>query len=175
MRKAACDQDEIQMITPSEYLQVETVHQEVMPCLSSWGANGFFEVWLNDGNDWIYPHLHCAEERMVELATRFPDAQGDLRRALNQAARELLLAQASDWAFIITTNTSVEYAEKRTRDHISRFNGIYAQITENRIEPNWISELEWKDNIFAEIDYHAYSPIHRHPHAGAVYISKDND
>lgn len=174
MRKAACDQDEIVMVTPSEYLQIETVHQEVMPCLSSWGANGFFEVWLNDGNDWIYPHLHCAEERMVELAGRFPDADGDLRRALNQAARELVLAQASDWAFIITTNTSVDYAEKRTRDHISRFNGIYQQIVENRIEPAWISELEWKDNIFAEIDYHAYSPIHRKAQAGAVYTS-DND
>ena len=174
MRKAACDQDEIRMITPSEYLQIETVHQEVMPCLSSWGANGFFEVWLNDGNDWIYPHLHCAEERMVELCQRFPDAQGDLKRALNQAARELLLAQASDWAFIITTNTSVEYAEKRTRDHIARFNGIYAQIVENRLEPQWISELEWKDNIFQEIDYRAYMPVDRHPHAGAVYTSDDD-
>ena len=174
MRKTACDQDEIVMITPSEYLQIETVHQEVMPCLSSWGANGFFEVWLNDGNDWIYPHLHCAEERMVELTRKFPNADGDLRRALNQAARELVLAQASDWAFIITTNTSVEYAEKRTRDHISRFNGIYFQIMENRLEMNWIAELEWKDNIFAEIDYHAYTPVNHKASAGAVYTSDDD-
>ena len=113
-------------------------------------------------------------ERMVELCQRFPDAQGDLKRALNQAARELLLAQASDWAFIITTNTSVEYAEKRTRDHIARFNGIYAQIVENRLEPQWISELEWKDNIFQEIDSRAYMPVDRHPHAGAVYTSDDD-
>lgn len=171
MRKTACDQDEIVMITPSEYLEIETVHQEVMPCLSSWGANGFFEVWLNDGNDWIYPHLHCAEERMVELCQRYPNADGLLRRALNQAARELLLAQSSDWAFIITTNTSVEYAEKRTRDHIARFNGLYEQIVENRLEPEWLKELEWKDSIFQEIDYRAYTRVNHRAEAGAVYIS----
>ena len=111
---------------------------------------------------------------MVELTRKFPNADGDLRRALNQAARELVLAQASDWAFIITTNTSVEYAEKRTRDHISRFNGIYFQIMENRLEMNWIAELEWKDNIFAEIDYHAYTPVNHKASAGAVYTSDDD-
>lgn len=171
MRKTACDQDEIVMITPSEYLDIETVHQEVMPSLSSWGANGFFEVWLNDGNDWIYPHMHCAEERMVELCDRYPNADGLLKRALNQAARELLLAQSSDWAFIITTNTSVEYAEKRTRDHISRFNGLYEQIVQNRLEPKWLEELEWMDSIFQEIDYRIYTRVQRGLETGAVYIS----
>ena len=172
MRKAACDQDEIQMITPSEYLEIENVHQVVTPALSSWGANGFFEVWLNGGNDWIYRHLHLAEERMIELTQRFPNADGLLRRALNQAARELLLAQSSDWAFIITTNTSVEYAEKRTRDHISRFNGIYEQIMQNRLEEPWISELEWKDSIFQEIDYHVYDGSRQNPVAGAVFTAE---
>ncbi|MFA5624839.1 MAG: 1,4-alpha-glucan branching protein domain-containing protein [Bradymonadales bacterium] len=171
MRKAAFDQNEIKMITPSEYLAKERVHQEVTPALSSWGANGFFEVWLNSSNDWIYRYLHLAEEQMVELAQRFPDADGLLRRALNQAARELLLAQSSDWAFIITTNTSVEYAEKRTRDHIARFTGIYDQITQNRLEPEWIAELEWKDTIFQEIDYRVYTPRHQRAKAGAVFTS----
>lgn len=171
MRKAAFDQEEIVMITPSEYLDKERVHQEVTPALSSWGANGFFEVWLNGGNDWIYRYLHLAEEQMVELAQRFPHAEGLLKRALNQAARELLLAQSSDWAFIITTNTSVEYAEKRTRDHIARFTGIYDQIVQNRLEPEWIAELEWKDSIFQEIDYRVYLPLNQRAKAGAVFSS----
>ena len=168
MRKAACDQDEVALITPSEYLERFPIHQQVTPALSSWGANGFFEVWLNGYNDWIYRHLHMAEERMIELAQRFPNAEGLQRRALNQAARELLLAQSSDWAFIVSTNTSVEYAEKRTRDHIARFNGLYLQLIENRLEEPWLSDLETKDTIFQEIDYSVYHPNHKGG-GGAVY------
>ncbi|MDX9721623.1 MAG: DUF1957 domain-containing protein [Myxococcota bacterium] len=169
MRKTATDQSEIVLVTPSEYLQIETVHQVIIPALSSWGANGFFEVWLNGFNDWIYRHLHAAEERLIELVDRFPNAEGLLRRALNQAARELLLAQSSDWAFIISTNTSVEYAEKRTRDHVARFNGLYLQLIENRLEESWVAELEWKDTIFQEIDYRVFSRRSPHPKATAVH------
>jgi predicted glycosyl hydrolase (DUF1957 family) len=58
----------------------------------------------------VYPHLHKMAERMCELARRFPNAEGTRRRALNQAAREVMLAQASDWAFIMKTGTTVPYA-----------------------------------------------------------------
>jgi 1,4-alpha-glucan branching enzyme len=47
---------------------------------------------------------------MNELANHFPTANGVLEEALNQAAREVLLAQSSDWAFIMKTGTMVEYA-----------------------------------------------------------------
>src|SRR5256886_17410636 len=39
------------------------------------------------------------------------------RPALAQAARELLLAQASDWQFIISTGAVVDYAERRFTLH----------------------------------------------------------
>ena len=87
---------------------------------STWGAEGYSKVWLNGPNDWIYRHLHHAERRMERLvrasrATR-PRATA---RALDQAARELLLAQSSDWAFIVTNATSVPYAVKRVREHLT--------------------------------------------------------
>ena len=157
LRKLAFDQKDIRMITPSEYLAENPMHQIVTPSFSSWGDKGYAEVWLNGTNDWIYRHLHVAEQRMVDLARRFPESSGLLRRALNQAARELLLAQSSDWAFIMTTGTAVSYAEKRTRDHLSRFSGIYLQVLESRLEENWIAELEWKDSIFQEMDYRIYA------------------
>ena len=156
LRKTACDQDEIRLITPSEYLHENPVHQIVTPSYSTWGDKGYAEVWINGTNDWIYRHLHESERRMVRLANDHPDATGLLRRALNQAARELMLAQSSDWAFIMTTGTMVPYAEKRTRDHIHRFNGIFLQIVEERLEENWIADLEWKDSIFYEMDYRVY-------------------
>jgi len=156
LRKLHYDQDEIRLVTPSEYLAENETLQVIRPSTSSWGDKGYMEVWLNGANDWIYRHLHKAEERMLELARANRSASGLTRRALNQAARELLLAQSSDWAFIMTTGTDLAYAEKRTRDHLHRFNGIYLQVTENRLEEPWIAELESRDNIFGEIDYRAY-------------------
>lgn len=157
-RKMHFDQDEIEPVTPSEYLEREPIHQLASPAMSSWGAGGYYEVWLNGGNDWMLRHLHRAEERMIELAARFAAPDELQRRALNQAARELLLAQSSDWAFIVTTNTMVEYAEKRTRDHVARFNGLYLQLTEDRLEESWLAELESRDSIFQELDYRVFSP-----------------
>jgi 1,4-alpha-glucan branching enzyme len=165
-RKAHGDQSEIRFVNPSEYLALEPVQQVATPCMSSWGANGYYDVWLNDKNDWTYRHLHLAEERMVELCTRFPDATGDLRRALNQAARELLLAQSSDWAFIMTMGTTVPYAERRTREHVGNFLGLYDQINENRLYIPWLEEIERRDTIFQEIDYMAWHPA-RTPTRGA--------
>jgi len=156
LRKIACDQKDIRLITPSEYLHENPIHQVVTPSFSSWGDKGYAEVWLNGTNDWIYRHLHESEKRMVQLANDHPNATGLLRRALNQAVRELMLAQSSDWAFIMTTGTTVPYAEKRTRDHLHRFNGIFLQINENRLEETWIADLEWKDSIFYEMDYRVY-------------------
>ena len=50
--------------------------------MCTWGAKGYAEVWLNPGNDWIYPHLDMAAERMVELARRFENPSDLERRAL---------------------------------------------------------------------------------------------
>jgi len=129
----------------------------VTPSASSWGDNGYNGVWLNPGNDWMYRHLHVAEERMIEVARRFPTAEGDLKRALNLMARELVLAQSSDWAFIMTTGSTIPYAVRRTRDHISRFTGLYEQVLGNRISPDTLRDIEWRDTIFAEMDYTVYA------------------
>ena len=155
-RKIYHDQDTFKLITPSEYLNMYPKNQVITPAASSWGDKGYYEVWLNGMNDWIYRHLHKAVDRMVEIASRYPDASGMKKRALNQAARELLLAQSSDWAFIMTTRTMVEYAEKRTRDHITNFSRLYEQITSDSIDEGFLSNLEYRNNIFPEIDYRAY-------------------
>lgn len=157
MRDLAAHPGGVELVTALEYVSRHPENQQVVPQRSSWGAGGYFEVWLNERNDWIYRHLHKAEERMVELARRFRTSEGLLRRALNQAARELMVAQSSDWAFIMNAGTMVEYAQRRTRDHLHNFNGIHAQITEDRLERGWIEELEARTTIFQEIDYRVFS------------------
>lgn len=157
-RKIAFDQKTISLITPLEYLEMYPVNQVSTPSLSSWGYKGYHEYWLNGSNDWIYRHLHKASERMVELAKAYPYTPKDSLhgRALNQAARELLLAQSSDWAFIMKTGTMVEYAVKRTKEHLFRFTKLYEDILSGNIDAAWLSNIEGKDNIFPDIDYHIY-------------------
>lgn len=95
---------------------------------------------------------------MNELANQYgkTNVNGVTERSLNQALRELLLAQSSDWAFIIGTGTHVSYAVNRTKDHLLRFNRIYEDVKSNRIDEHWLKEIEHKDNIFPYIDYRVY-------------------
>ncbi|MBU1998738.1 MAG: 1,4-alpha-glucan branching protein domain-containing protein [Candidatus Omnitrophota bacterium] len=152
-RKMHFDQQDIRAITPSEYLMENPRNQVITPSMSSWGWKGYSEIWLQGPNDWVYRHLHSASERMTELTKQFPLAEGLLRRALNQALRELLLAQSSDWAFIMGTGTHVPYAVRRTKDHVLRFTRLYEDIKSEALDEEWLSELESKDNLFPDIDY----------------------
>ncbi len=157
LRKMHWDQDDVGLLTPSEYLDEYPRNQVAMPAESSWGNRGYAEVWLDGSNDWIYRHLHKSSERMVELARTYQKPTDLERRALNQAARELLLAQASDWAFIMKTNTMVSYAIKRTRDHLLNFADLYDQITQGTIDAERVRRLEEKDNLFPDLDYRIYA------------------
>jgi 1,4-alpha-glucan branching enzyme len=149
-------QDDIELITAPDYLKLYPENQTVEPSRSSWGLFGHNEMWLHDSNDWIYRHLHKAGDRMVELATRYPEADGTLKRALNQAARELMLSQSSDWAFIMKSGTTTQYAVQRVKEHIIRFTRLYVQIGESAIDEKGLKVMEQNDNIFADIDYHVY-------------------
>ena len=156
LRRLARSAEKLRMVTASDYLEAHSELQVLQPCFSSWGNKGYAEVWLESSNDWIYRHLHKQAERMQDLARRFPNEKGLRRRALNQAFRELLLAQASDWAFIMKTGTTVPYAVKRTREHIHNFTRIFETVMENEIEQEWLLGLEARNNIFPEIDYRLF-------------------
>ena len=187
-KKIYYDECNFELITPSEYIDKYPEIQICEPCRSSWGANGYSEVWLNPSNDYAHKHLHTAGDRMCELAYNFRESYNVLNnfekqikelkqkkesvskitstskykntklevRALNQAARELLLAQSSDWLFIITNNTMVDYAHRRIKDHIGRFTKLYEQLNSHKIDAKFLKEIEQKDLIFPDIDYRIY-------------------
>ncbi|MGM0608044.1 MAG: glycoside hydrolase family 57 protein [Candidatus Muiribacteriota bacterium] len=150
LRETAKNSKSLGLTTPYEYLKENPVNQVATPSMSTWGDKGYSEVWLNGTNDWIYKHLHKMQERMIELANKHEEADGILERALNQMAREVFLAQSSDWAFIMTTETMVPYAVKRTKNHINRFNTIYDMIKDKNINSSYVYDLETKDNIFLD-------------------------
>lgn len=144
------------LITPSQYLDKYPIVQCSSPNPSSWGENGDFSVWINPSNHWIYRELHKCAEAMIRLANTYSSPTDTQRRALNQAARELMLAESSDWPFIIKNNTTVEYAVKRVNTHLERFNKLYEDITKDSIDIKYVASLEELDNIFKNIDYEVY-------------------
>jgi 1,4-alpha-glucan branching enzyme len=158
-RRIAAEPESLRTVTPSEYLSIHPVNQTEMPGASSWGQKGYNEVWLNGANDWVYRHLHEAADRMVELADRFPRAQGIEKRALNQAARELLLAQSSDWAFIMKSGTTVPYAVRRTKGHLLGFGELYSGLKNGLVPLGPLARMESQNNIFPGIDYRVFRTV----------------
>jgi 1,4-alpha-glucan branching enzyme len=151
--RRAVAEPELRLVTPSEHLREQPTLQVAAPSASSWGEEGYYRVWLNETNEWILPHLDIAAERMENLARRHPDPDPLTRRALNQATRELLLAQASDWPFILRTGTSPGYAAARVKEHLLRFIALHEQLTATRVNEPWLAEAEARDNVFPAADY----------------------
>jgi len=152
VRKAYYDQKTVELITPEDYLRRHPTNQIASPSPSSWGEEGYYRVWLNEKNEWIYPHLQVAQERMTVLARQFKNA-GDLRgRAVKQAGRELLLAQASDWPFMLRSGTSADYARQRVKTHLLHFIALHEQLANTRVDPDWLAKIEQSDNLFPEIN-----------------------
>jgi len=151
----------LSMITPMEYLKKYPENQVSNPCMSTWGNKGFFDVWINGSNDWIYKHLHECSIKMVEMSNKLKDTSDNLTiRILNQMARELLIAQTSCWAFIMATGTTVNYAVKKVNDHITRFLDFYNMLINNDPDVYYLEKYEWCDTIFEEIDFHSYTDEH---------------
>jgi 1,4-alpha-glucan branching enzyme len=107
-------------VTPSQWLAAVGELPVARLPAGSWGDGGDFRVWLSRANDWLWPEVHTAERRMVDLVN-----QGSMAPAsLNQAARELLLAEASDWPFILYFQTAAGYARERVRRHLERLEAL---------------------------------------------------
>jgi len=151
--RGAAANPHLECTTLPEYLERHPVHQIARPAASSWGQGGYSYVWLNPANDWIYPLLHRAAAKMQSLARKHPRACGLRLRALKQCARELLLAQSSDWAFIMHAGTAVEYATRRTKDHLIAFETLSAQVENGKIDRPTLEACESRNNLFPDIDY----------------------
>ncbi|MCL1959875.1 MAG: DUF1957 domain-containing protein [Spirochaetes bacterium] len=148
----------LQFLTPSEYIfkQELSSMQVTVPEFSSCGENGYAETWLDVSNDWIYRHLARAMERMIELAERFPDDTGIKEHALNQAAREIIIAQSSDWSSMLYKQDSTEFARNQAENALRNFTTIYEALGSNYISTEWLTTLERSHNIFPNINYRVF-------------------
>lgn len=159
LRFAGRPTNAISTISCHNYLKQAPAPQISSPSASTWGHQGYSSFWINKTNDWIYPLLHKAGDDMEVLAAIFQGIKASplQERALNQAVRSLLLAQSSDWPFIMKTGTTVEYATKRLTDHLARFNYLRDSIQQNAINERHLSALEILDNAFPMVNFRDYS------------------
>ncbi len=147
---------DIEFTTPGEILSRTQEYERAELNECSWGRGGYSDSWLDGENSWVYRHVHKAIERMEELAERFPNQRSLKARFLDQAAREVLLAMASDWPYILHDKTSVIYAEKRLRNHLGSFNVVYSNMCKNSVHTEWLIKAEKRNAIFPEMDYNLF-------------------
>jgi 1,4-alpha-glucan branching enzyme len=157
IRKAHTDQRDVRLVAPADYFQSYPTNQVLQPSLSSWGNGGYSDVWLNGANDWIYRHLHKMAERMSEVVREHPHPDPLRARLLTQMARELLLAQSSDWAFILKTQTHATYAYRRIHNHLARFAALDEALHRGRVDEEWFDGVAAKDNCFPFLDHRVYA------------------
>ena len=162
LREVAESGGDMALSTPGQYLEAYPVQQQAAPAPSSWGRNGYGEQWLNPKTAWLWRRLHEAAARMTRACrTSSPACPGKLEslphnsleeRALRQAGRELLLAQSSDWPFMITDGTTEQYASRRFNDHLNRFHHLLNSVDARQVDPAALEALEHMDALLPELD-----------------------
>jgi 1,4-alpha-glucan branching enzyme len=118
----------VRPVTAGRHCQEHPSRTAIRLAGGSWGANGDYSMWLGPATAWTWARLWPLEERFWDAAPAAL-AQANARPVLAQAARELLLAQSSDWQFIISTGAAADYAERRFRQHCEAAETLVAALT----------------------------------------------
>jgi 1,4-alpha-glucan branching enzyme len=145
----------IRTATGSRHLNEHPPRAAIRLPWGSWGANGDSSMWLSAGTAWTWEQLWPLEQVFWDAA---PSALASpaARPVLAQAARELLLAQSSDWQFIISTGAAADYAEKRFRIHCEDANRLIAALGPHReaelqSAQGLAEELYRRDHLFPNV------------------------
>lgn len=152
--RALTTDSQIELVSAREFIATQPITSEVQIPESSWGNGGQHSTWLNADTEYIWPQIHQAESRFEQIAGKNITATGIKKKLLNQAAREILLLQSSDWPFLITTVQARDYATERFREHLSRFNLICDLVDNDDLSLSEdLQDIFDKDNIFKQIDF----------------------
>ncbi|MFC0188192.1 1,4-alpha-glucan branching protein domain-containing protein [Fictibacillus aquaticus] len=148
--------------TPQEYLQrhyrdLDTVHAS----FSTWGRDGYGDVWLNHKNAWMYRHLHKCERELIKCAAGLQHAYKPLKqRCFDQMVREWMLAASSDWAFIIDGGTAAQYAGERFNQHVAHFNELLIHFYSQHLSNSTIQHYEKEFPFLTEINFKEFYSLH---------------
>lgn len=152
---------EVRPVTAGEYIAGKTPGEVITLPEGSWGEGGYHWIWLNDTNKWTWKHVYEAEDKMQELASILSEHAEDkeLEDIIKQAARELLLLESSDWQFLISTRSAIDYAEGRIVRHSDDFKRLAAMAEKKAKEEdlsegdrNFLKLVMKRDALFPDID-----------------------
>lgn len=152
----------VSLQTASEYLKQTPPVKAIELPQSSWGSGGHWQVWLNNETEWMWPIIHECEHAMEDLS-RLPQKDSLTKRALEQAARELLLLESSDWPFLVTTGQAKDYAVERFNGHVERFRELVAMLRSGQIDEAKLHGVEEIDNCFPEVSAASFKPPAEQP------------
>ena len=69
------------------------------------------------------------------------------------AAKELLLAQSTDWPLMTDAQTSVEYAAAECEEHLDVFTDVYDSLGSGSVGTDRLIKREKEYPIFSEMNY----------------------
>jgi 1,4-alpha-glucan branching enzyme len=148
---------EIEMVSAGDVIDTDPARHLITLPEGSWGEGGYHYIWLNNENSWTWEKLYPVERKMRQMAKEYNG--GPAHEIVVQAGREMLLAESSDWQFLISTFSAKDYSEIRFTDHVDRFHRL-AEIadrvhTGSAMTPDeqlFLQECQQKDAPFADLD-----------------------
>lgn len=150
------DNAEVELTTASDFVDQHPAQAILDLPESSWGAGGSHFAWNNGENAWMWTMIHDAESRMARTVQHYNSPSDDETIVLQQAARELLLLQSSDWPFWITSGSSRDYAIQRFIQHVESFTVLLDSLDADQPDADEARRLYKRDNIFPTIDYQLF-------------------
>ncbi len=162
LRKLSKDET-VELTTGGKFLDAHMPKVIVTLPESSWGQGGHHFIWYNPEVEWMWPKIYQAEDKMRDLADKYAGTKDETtRRVLNQASREMLLLESSDWPFLISTGQAKKYSSDRFEEHVNRFYRCVEML--DRIEDGKLpakalaalEKLEDADNVFPTIQFEYY-------------------
>ena len=120
----------------------------------SWGKNGDFSMWLNEQTAWTWQRLWALEDAYWAAAPKALKGGPKPRAVLAQATRSMLLAQASDWQFIISTAEAADYASQRFDEHCGQAEDLVRALGSGKIDDATMARVEAlgaQDSLFPNV------------------------
>jgi 1,4-alpha-glucan branching enzyme len=146
----------VALTTSTKYIEEYPPETAIELPAGSWGAGGDNSVWDNEDTRWMWLIIHECEARMLRAVEDQREPSPLETELLNQAARELLLLQASDWPFLVTTGQAREYAIDRFKQHVDRFERLLENRGNAAVGRDLLDETWEADKVFPGIDFRWY-------------------
>ncbi|MBQ7529100.1 DUF1957 domain-containing protein, partial [bacterium] len=155
LRLAADKAKQLRVTTPDKFAQYSSSFPLAVPNSSSWLDGGFAERLINNSNNWVINYINISNKHFYEMA-KTSDPTPLQVESINQALRELLLAQSSDWPLMLSVGENSTIARKKLRNYLIAFNKLYEDFLDGRVDIESLRSLQSREPIFEGLDYRQF-------------------